>query len=49
MDAYQQAIHLQPGCAEAHKNLGIILLLRGDLLQGWEEYEWRLKCDDINF
>ena len=23
-------------------------MLRGDLLQGWEEYEWRLKCDDIN-
>ena len=23
--------------------------MRGDLLQGWEEYEWRLKCDDINF
>ncbi|HIM12542.1 TPA: tetratricopeptide repeat protein [Candidatus Poribacteria bacterium] len=47
IQACQQAIHLQPDCAEAHKNLGIILLLRGDLLQGWKEYEWRLKCDDI--
>ena len=48
IQAYWQAIHIQPQFAEAHKNLGIIFLLKGNLCQGWKEYEWRLKCDDIN-
>ena len=48
IEAYRQAIHIQPQFAEAHKNLGIIFLLKGNLCQGWKEYEWRLKCDDIN-
>ena len=48
IEAYRQATHIQPQFAEAHKNLGIIFLLKGNLCQGWKEYEWRLKCDDIN-
>ena len=47
IDAYQQAIEIQPDHADAHKNLGIILLLKGNLSQGWKEYGWRWKCDDI--
>ena len=45
----QKAIEIQPDYAEAHKNLGIIFLLKGNLLQGWKEYEWRWRCNDINF
>ena len=44
---YQKAIHIQPDHADAHKNLGIILLLKGNFFQGWKEYGWRWKCDDI--
>jgi len=47
IQAYHRAIHIQPDHAGAHRNLGIILLLKGNLPQGWKEYEWRLKCDDI--
>ena len=46
--AYQKAIYIQAGSAAAHNNLGQILLLLGDFHEGWREYEWRLKCDDIN-
>ena len=44
---YQKAIYIQPDHADAHKNLGIILLLKGNFFQGWKEYGWRWKCDDI--
>ena len=47
IDTYQKAIEIQPDHADAHKNLGIILLLKGNLSQGWKEYGWRWKCDDI--
>ncbi|WP_448562211.1 tetratricopeptide repeat protein [Trichothermofontia sp.] len=39
----RQAIALAPDLAEAHFTLGTTLLLRGDWLSGWEEYEWRFK------
>jgi len=48
IQAYQKAIYIQAGSAAAHNNLGQILLLLGDFHEGWREYEWRLKCDDIN-
>ena len=44
----RQAIHIQPSCPEAYYNLGIRRLLTGNFDEGWKEYEWRLKCDDIN-
>lgn len=44
---HRQAIALKPGLAKAHYNLGIALLTRGELQQGWEEYEWRWKCDGV--
>ena len=42
--AYRQAIALNPGHCEAHYNLGLVLLTRGNLSQGWDEYEWRWKA-----
>ncbi|HEX4054423.1 MAG TPA: tetratricopeptide repeat protein [Tepidisphaeraceae bacterium] len=46
--AYEQAIALRPSYAEAHYNLSLALLARGDLQQGWDEYDWRGKCEDIS-
>jgi tetratricopeptide (TPR) repeat protein len=38
---------LDPMNANAHSGLGILLLMRGDLAEGWEEYEWRLKSTEV--
>jgi tetratricopeptide (TPR) repeat protein len=40
------AIALAPHHANAHSGLGILLLMRGDLAEGWEEYEWRLRSTE---
>ncbi len=40
---YNRAIALRPGYAEAHWNMAFLLLLKGDLLQGWRESEWRWR------
>ena len=44
VQAYQTAIRISPDYVEAHNNLGLVLLLKGDFENGWKEYEWRLKC-----
>jgi tetratricopeptide (TPR) repeat protein len=36
-----------PDFADAHWNLALTLLLSGDYLNGWKEYEWRLEIPDI--
>lgn len=40
-NAYRLALELKPDYVEAHFNLALIHLVRGDFRQGWEEYEWR--------
>jgi tetratricopeptide (TPR) repeat protein len=40
--AYRRAIELQPDMAEAHWNMALVMLLKGDA-GGWKEYEWRWK------
>ena len=39
--AYRRAIALQPDFVNAHKNLGHALLLIGDFISGFVEYQWR--------
>lgn len=41
------AIGLQPDHPEAHSNLAIMMLLGGDLIEGWQEYEWRWKLKQL--
>ncbi len=44
--AYRQALALDPNAVQAHWGLAHVLLLRGDLLRGWEEYEWRWRLEE---
>ncbi len=44
--ALRRAIALAPHHANARSGLGILLLMRGDLAEGWDEYEWRLRSTE---
>lgn len=39
--SYERAIAVRPNYAQAHLNLAIMLLQRGDYGRGFAEYEWR--------
>jgi tetratricopeptide (TPR) repeat protein len=43
----RQAIALRPSQPDLHFHLAHILLLQGDLLAGWEEYDWRWELPDF--
>jgi tetratricopeptide (TPR) repeat protein len=40
---YRKAIVLEANHASAHFGLALSLLADGDFVQGWKEYEWRLR------
>ncbi len=40
---YEQALRLDPANADAHLNKALQLLLQGDWLAAWPEYEWRWR------
>ncbi len=46
VSALRRAIALAPHHANARSGLGILLLMRGDLAEGWDEYEWRLRSTE---
>ena len=39
----RQAIALRPDFAEAHLNLGMLLLMQGRYAAGWEHFDWRWR------
>lgn len=41
---FESVLSQDPGHAEAHLNLGTLKILRNQLPQGWNEYEWRWDC-----
>jgi Flp pilus assembly protein TadD len=43
-----EAIRLKPDYAEAHHNLSLVLLLKGDFVQGWPEHEWRWRLKSVD-
>jgi tetratricopeptide (TPR) repeat protein len=43
LDCADRALRLDPGLPGAHFVRAEVLLLRGDLAEGWEEYEWRFR------
>ncbi len=40
---YREALRLKPDDADAHFNLSLLLLLRGNFHNGWQEYQWFWK------
>jgi tetratricopeptide (TPR) repeat protein/ADP-heptose:LPS heptosyltransferase len=46
LDCFGDAIQFAPAYAEAHVNRALALLRAGRLAEGWQEYEWRRKCQD---
>jgi tetratricopeptide (TPR) repeat protein len=47
MVCYEQTLRIDPDHAQAHYNRSRMLLAGGDFSAGWREYEWRLKCSDL--
>jgi tetratricopeptide (TPR) repeat protein len=44
---FDQAVASKPDHAETHRNRALVRLLRGDYVNGWEEYRWRWRCENI--
>jgi len=42
-ESFRKVIALKPDNADAHLNLAMTLLMKGDYLPAWPEYEWRWK------
>jgi len=40
---FREVTRLCPGHADAHWNLAVLLLMTGDLVQGWQEFPWRFR------
>lgn len=47
ISAYRSAIEIDPEYADGHLVLGMALLKAGNLQEGWKEYEWRWKTDQL--
>lgn len=48
ISAIKIALKLNPLFAEAHFDLALLLLLEGNITQGWDEYEWRFLKNNQN-
>ena len=44
---YDRALHLQPDHPDAYRNRAMVHLLMGNFEQGWRDYEWRWRCQDV--
>jgi tetratricopeptide (TPR) repeat protein len=44
---YRRAIALSPQYPDAHFGLAMALLARGDMAEGWQEYEWRWQTPQM--
>lgn len=45
IEYFEKGLDIEPNNAEIHYNLSFSLLLSGEFVRGWEEYEWRLLID----
>jgi len=43
---FQKSLRLRPDHVETNWNLALAQLLKGDFLEGWARYEWRLRKPD---
>lgn len=46
-DAFERVLRILPNHAEARFNRALILLLCGELSEGWREYEWRWRTSAL--
>jgi tetratricopeptide (TPR) repeat protein len=46
-DAFRRSTVAAPDDAAAHWNLSLRLLARGEWAEGWREYEWRKRLEDL--
>jgi tetratricopeptide (TPR) repeat protein len=44
---HRRAVEIGPDSATAHYNLSLLLLLLGQMREGWAEYEWRWRADIV--
>ncbi|HWB54180.1 MAG TPA: tetratricopeptide repeat protein [Tepidisphaeraceae bacterium] len=44
---FQKVLSINPDNADAHLMSGLLLLLHGNLIDGWREYEWRVKVPSL--
>jgi hypothetical protein len=49
MANYDQAISIDPECADAYFNKSLLKLLLGEYEEGWALYEWRWNVSEENF
>jgi len=47
IDYYRKAVEANPDYVDAHLNLSFALLMDGQLEEGWKEFEWRWKSDQL--
>ncbi len=47
IDSYKKAIEIDPNFVNAHFDLSTMYLAKGDYINGWEEYEWRFKKEEM--
>lgn len=45
--AYRNSVAIDPNYADGHLCLGMTLLKTGHLMEGWREYEWRWKTNQM--
>jgi tetratricopeptide (TPR) repeat protein len=45
--SYKKAIELDPGFENAHFDLATTYLIKQDFENGWKEYEWRFRKDEM--
>lgn len=46
-DSFDQALLIDPDFVAANWNQSLFLILTGDYLRGWEQYEWRFKNEEL--
>ena len=47
IEAYKKAIELNPDFENAHFDLATVYLAKKDFVNGWNEYEWRFKKEEM--
>jgi tetratricopeptide (TPR) repeat protein len=48
LEAYRRALAVDPDFADAHFNRALVLLAQGRFAEGWAEYEWRWRRQDVS-